>query len=145
MLMVLDIFFDNIFRNFISHCAYKIPIFPKFTTPQFHLNFWIYLKNLPDRIPFKSLYYLRYRIPRWKSQKDMHVFFCYFHRFYFKIIPIRYFFKNSLNIISNISSQYPFPIFRSPYQMVPCMRISHDLLFWLPCVYLNRLSKTFKG
>ena len=118
MLMVLDIFFDKIFCYFVPHCPGKVTIFPKFASPE--LLFYIRedLKNLSCRSPLKSLYHLRDRISRRKSQKYVHMIFSNFHCLYLKFIRQCDFFENCLNKFSKISPQYPFPIFRGPYQVV---------------------------
>ena len=121
MFMVLDIFFDKIFCYFVPHCSDKVTIFPKFASPQFLFYFREDLKNLSCRSPLKSLHYLRDRISRWKSQKYMHMIFSNFHCLYLKIIRRCDFFENCLNKFSKITPQYPFPIFRGPYQMVSCI------------------------
>ena len=118
-LVILNVFLDNIFCHFISNCANKISIFPKFPSPQFFLNFRVILEYLLGRFTLKSLHYFRYRIPRWKTQKYMNMVLCYFHSLYFKLIGDGYFFKTFFKKFSDITSQYPFSVFGSPNQMIP--------------------------
>jgi len=121
MLMVLDIFFDKIFCYFVSHCSSKVTIFPKFASPQFLFYIRENLENLSCRSSLESLHYLRDRISRWKSQKYVHMILSNFHCLYLKFIRRRNLFENCLNKFPKISPQYPFPIFRGPYQMVSCI------------------------
>lgn len=118
ILMILNIFSDYIFRYLIAHCANKISIFPKFTTPQLFLDFRIIPENLSCRFPLQPLHHFSYRISRRKSQKKVNMVLSYLHYFYLKFITKPYLFKTRLYKFSYITSQYPFSIFGSPYKMI---------------------------
>ena len=116
--MILNIFPYNFCRDFVTYCSCKIPIFPKFSTPKLFLYFWMFFENYLCTYAFQHTYYSRNTISRWKRQKYMNMFFTYLQSIYVKIMISRYFFKNTLHPLPNISSQYPLSIFWGPYQMI---------------------------
>jgi len=118
MLVVLDIFFDNIFRHFVPYRSGKVSVFPKFTAPQLLFHLRVSLKNPSRTSSLQTLHDLRNRIAWWKSKKYVHMILGYFHRFNFKIIIFRNFFKTFFNKFTNVTPQYPFTIFRRPYKMI---------------------------
>ena len=120
-MMIFDVTPDQIRCNLVSHCPCKIPILPKFSSPQLFLHFWKLLKYLAGRNTLQHPYYFRNRIPRWKAQEDMDVIQCHPHLLNLKTIMLRHLQKYLLGFVPYIFSLNPFPIFRRPYQVVFCV------------------------
>lgn len=117
MPMILNILFYCVTRDFISDCSNKISIFPKFSTPQFSLHFWISKKYLLGAYTFENSYYLSNRV-FWRDAREyMHMVFSYLHLFYLTISGRQYLFKQFFNCFLQFII-YSFPIFRGPYKMI---------------------------
>jgi len=61
---------------------------------------------------------LGYAVSRRKRQKYVHMILCYFHRIYLKPVVNGNLFKYAPHSLLYVSSKYPLPILRSPYQMI---------------------------
>lgn len=138
--MVLNIFFNQLFGYFISNSSYKIPVFPKLTAPQLTLHFGKLLKDLACRYAFKILDNLGYRISWWESQKYVNMILGYFHRFNFQIVNSGYTIKAISDEISEITPKYPFAIFRGPNQVVASVVYSMAGSFDRHAVIVNNIS-----
>ena len=57
-------------------------------------------------------------VPRWKGQKDMNMILCYLQCVYLKIVILGYLFNHLFCSISDVASQNPLSIIRSPHQMI---------------------------
>ena len=140
--MISDISLDQFRGHFVSHRPDKIAILPKLSSPQLLLNLRIFLKYLTRRNTLQHPHYLRDRIPRRKTQKNVHVVRCYPHLFNLKPMVLRHIPKYLLYLRPNIFLLNPFPIFRRPHQMIfgivnrmRCPPDSHEtsyITFFLP-------------
>jgi hypothetical protein len=118
IMMIFDIPLDQICSHLISYRPRKIPIFPKFSSPQLLLYLWILIKNLTRRYALQHPNHLSYRTSRWKTQKYMNVIRRHFHLLNLKPMVRRNLRKDFSNPVSNIFSFNPFAVFRRPYQVV---------------------------
>jgi len=143
IMMIFDVTLDQISCNFVSHRPCKISILPKFPSPQLFLYFRKLIKNLTRRYTLQHSNYMRYRIPRWKTQKYMDMIWSYSLLLNFIPMVQRNVQKDFLYSLANIFSLNPFTVFRRPYQMafrvVHCMGapsnshavlISHFFCLW---------------
>ncbi len=119
--MIPDISLDQIRRYFVSHCPGKIPILPKFSSPQFLPHLGKFLKYLAGRYALQHTYYLRNRISWRKTHEYVNMVRCDSHLLNLKTIILRYFRENLSCFISYILSFNPFPIFWGPDQMIFCV------------------------
>jgi hypothetical protein len=116
--MCINILTNYFLGNLVPNRAGKISIFPQFTSPQFFLYFGILLKYFTRADTLEYANNFSYRIFWRKRQKYMNMIFRYFHRIYLKLKILRNLFKQLLYSLPNLSSQYPFPIFRCPNKMI---------------------------
>ena len=77
--------------------------------------------TLCRRDTLQYAYHMRYRISRWKTQEDMNVIRSYTNLLNLKLILLRNFPKNLLNLLPYILPLNPFSIFRRPHQMIFCI------------------------
>jgi predicted Fe-Mo cluster-binding NifX family protein len=119
--MILNITLDQIRCDLISNRPSKIPVLPKFPSPQLLLYPRKLLKYLSRRDALQYPYYVCNRISRWKTQKYMNVIRSYPHLLNLKPMMLSYLPKHLFNSIPYIFSLNPFPIFRRPHQMVLCI------------------------
>lgn len=116
--MVFYVFSNHFFCHLIPNRSHKISILPKFSSPKLLLYFRMLLKYYTGTDTLQHPYYLGNTVPRWKRKKNMNVIFCCLQRIYLEIMItgnlLKYFFYSR----SNISSQNPFSILRSPHQMI---------------------------
>jgi len=119
--MIFDVTLYQICCNLIPHRPRKIPIFPKFSSPQLLLHLRKLLKYLAGRNTLQHPYYLRNRIPRWKTQEDMDVTRCHPHLLDLKTIMLQHLQKYLFRFVPDIFSLNPFSIFRRPYQVIFCV------------------------
>ena len=110
---------------YVSNCSHKVPVFPKFSTPQFFFNFRIFTKYYTGAYTLQHPNYSRYTISRWKRQKYMYMILCYLKSVYLKIMILCYLAKYLFYLRTYLPPQYPFPIFRDPYKMI--LRIIHSM------------------
>ena len=116
--MIFDVTPDQIRCNLVSHCPHKIPILPKFSSPQLLLHLWKLIKNLTRRYALQHPNHVSYRIPRWKTQKNMNMIRSYSQLLNFKPMVRCNIRKDFANSLPNIFSLNPLPVFRRPYQVV---------------------------
>jgi hypothetical protein len=119
--MILNIFSNHICSYFITNCANKIAIFPKFCTPKLLLYFWVFLKYYTRTYTLQHPYYFRNTVPWWKRQKYMNVILRNLQGVYFKVMVFSNLFKYLFYTFFDITAQYLFSIFRGPYQMALCI------------------------
>jgi len=116
--MIFDVTLDQICRDFVPHGPCKIPILPKFPSPQLFPHFRKFLKYLTGRNALQHSHHPCNRIPRWKTQKYMNMIRCHSHLFYLKTIILCNLQKYLLRLIPDIFSLNPFSILRCPYQVI---------------------------
>ena len=116
--MIFDVALDQIRRDFIPHGPRKIPVLPKFSSPQLFLHFWKFLKYFTGRNTLQHPYYPGNRIPRWKTQEYMNMIRYHPHLLNFKTIILCNLQKYLLRLIPDIFSLNPYPILRRPYQVI---------------------------
>ena len=121
MTMITDIFSDNLSRHLIADRSDEIAIFPKFTTPKMFLYFRMLSENHTRTDTLQHPNNFRNAVTRGKRQKYMHVIVSYFHRVYLETMGICYLLKYLLHVLSYVSTKYPLPILRRPYQMIFCV------------------------
>ena len=125
MTMIADILSDYLCRHFIANRSGEIAILPKFAAPKMFIYLGMLFKNHASTDALKHTNNSRNAVTRRKRQKNMYMIISYFHRIYLKTVPICYLLENLLHTLSYVSSKYPFPILRSPYQMI--FRIIHRM------------------
>jgi len=116
--MIFNVTFDQICCYLISNRPSKIPILPKFPSPQLLLHFWKLLKYFSRGDALQYPYHVRNRISWWKTQKYMDVIRSYVNLFNLIPMMLRNFRKYFLNLFPYIFPLNPFSIFRCPHQMV---------------------------
>ena len=121
IMMILDIPLDQICSHLVSNRPRKISILPKFSSPQLLLHFWKLIKNLTRRYTLQHPNHVSYRIPRWKTLKDMNMIRSHSRLLNFKPMVRRNVRKDFPHSPSNIFSLNPFAVFRRPYQVVLCV------------------------
>jgi len=121
IIMILDILLNQISSHLVSHCPRKIPILPKFSSPQLFLHLRELTKNLTRRYTLQHPNHVCYRIPRWKTQKYMNMIRSYSHLLHLKPMVRCNLQKNLSNSFANIFSLNPFAVFGRPYQVVFCV------------------------
>ena len=109
---------NHLCRHFVSDCARKISIFPKFSTPKLLFHFRMLLEYYAGTNALEHPYHPGDRVPRWKGQKDMDMVFCDLKGVYFTIVIGGNLLKDLFRSVSNVSTQDPLSVFRGPYQMV---------------------------
>ncbi len=117
-MLILNIFPNYISCHFIPNRTNKISIAPQFPAPKTLLYFWKFLKNYFRRYTLYSLHYRRRSILRWYRQKQMYMFFHYFHRINLKFILLCYLLKYFLQSIRYFSLKGSLSIFWYPYKMI---------------------------
>ena len=151
--MIFDVALDQIRCNLISHRPRKISIFPKLPSPQLLLYLRKLIKYLTGRYTLQHPYHFGYRIPRWKTQKEMNMVRSHFHLLNLKPMVSCDLRKEFSNSFPNILSFNPFPVLRRPYQMVfrivNRMCTSSDrhavLISYFICLWQTHLSSPSTG
>ncbi len=116
--MIFYKLFNYFRRYFIPNRPGKVTVLPELSAPKFFLYFRVLLEYYTRTDILQHSYYLGNAMSGWKRQKYMNMVFCYFKRFYIKIMAQGYLLKYLLNSLLDIFSQNPFAILWSPYQMI---------------------------
>jgi hypothetical protein len=116
--VILNIFSDYFGRYLVTYGPSKISVFPKFTTPKMLLHLWVLMKNYARTHTLHYPHYLGNTISRWKRQKYVHMIRDNFHCVNLKPMIQSHFLKYPLHTLLYLSTKYPLPILRSPYQMI---------------------------
>jgi hypothetical protein len=116
MPMILYISSYRFTRYFVSHCPDKIPVFPKFSTPQLSLDLGISQEYLSCARALHNSHYLPHRIAGRYTRKYVHMIIGYL--LYLTVPDSQYLLKKLLHHISHTLLQYPLTILRCPYKMV---------------------------
>ena len=116
--MFFNIIPNHIIGDLFSNCSIKITLFPKMPSPELFLYFWKFFKNLTARYTFQNAHDFRNRVPRRKRKQNVNVFFGNFATVNFKIKMTRYLNEKFFNPRAYFLTQYPFPVFRAPDQMI---------------------------
>ncbi len=98
--------------------SHKIPILPKFSSPQFLLYLWKFIKYLTRCNTLQHPNYVSNRIPRWKTQKYMNMIWSHSQFLNLKPMMRCNVGKDFSNSFPNILSLNPFSVLRHPDQMV---------------------------
>ena len=125
MTMITDIFPDNFSRHLIADRPGEITIFPEFTAPKMFLYLRMFSENDTSTNTLQHPDNFRNAVTRGERQKYVHVIVSYFHRVYLETVGICYLLENLLHALSYVSTKYPLPILRCPYQMI--FRIIHRM------------------
>jgi hypothetical protein len=115
---MLNIFPYHIIGDLFSNCSIKISLFPKMTSPKLFLHTGEFVENLTTGYTFQNPNDSRYRISRRKRKQNMNMIFGNFTSVYFKIKVTRYFKEKFFDPLPYFISQYFFPVFRAPNQMI---------------------------
>ena len=116
--MILNILPDYLCRHFISYCANKIAVLPKFTAPKMLLHLRMLSKNYTGTHTLQYPNNLGNTVTRWKRQKYMNMIFSHFQCINLKIMTNRNLLKDTPYSLLDVTPQNPLPILRSPYQMI---------------------------
>ena len=119
--VIFDVFLNHVFRHLVTNSSHKVAIFPELSSPQLPFHLRIVFEYLSGRYPFELMHNIGYRVFGGKPQKYMNMIFRKLHNFYLIIATNSYLLKTLLHKIPQVSSQYPFAVFRSPYYMISCI------------------------
>src|SRR5271157_2290939 len=125
MTMITNIFPDDFSRHLIADRSDEIAIFPKLTAPKMFLYLRMLSENYTSTDTLQHPNNFRNAVTRGKRQKYVHVIVSYFHHVYLETVGICYLLENLLHALAYVSTKYPFPILRCPYQMI--FRIIHRM------------------
>jgi len=129
--MMLNISSDYIVCYLFPNGSEEISLFPKMTSPKLFLNLRKFFENLTARYAFHNPYYFRYRISGRKRHQYVDMIFSNFTSIYLKIKVLCYLNKKFFDSFLNVASEYLFPIFWTPNQMIfrfiNRMACSHDI------------------
>jgi len=113
---ICNIFPNHICHQLVPNCEGAISIFPKLPTPKHLFNFRMLFKYYTVTNTFKQPQHFENTIPRWKRCIDM--ILSNFQYIYCEIVILGNLFKYIFYTIVKISTQNPYLIFWSPYQVV---------------------------
>jgi len=116
--VIMNIFSDYFGRYLVAYGTGKISVFPKFTTPKMLLHLWVLMKNHARTHTLQYPHYLGNTISRWERQKYVYMIRGNFHCVNLKSMIQRHFLKYTLHTLLDVSTKYPLPILRCPYQMI---------------------------
>jgi len=116
--MILNIIPNHLCCHLVANCSGKISIFPELSTPKLFLYLRMFMKYYAGTDTLQHPYHLGDTISGWKGRKDMNMVLCYLQGVYLKIVILGYLFKYLFCSISDVASQNPLSIFRSPNQMI---------------------------
>src|SRR3972149_9756813 len=116
--MVLNIFLDDLCRHLIAHCARKIPILPKLSSPQLSSQLGKLPKEPTSRNAFQNPHNLGNGILGRKVQEQMHRVLGHFHLCNLKPKLLSDFPKQLCATLANVFPRNPLAVFGSPNQMI---------------------------
>jgi len=116
--MILNIFFNHIRCYLVPNRSNKISIFPKLSALKLLLYFRVFLEYGTRTDALQHPYYPRYAVSWRKRQKNMDMIFRNLQRLYLKIVTFCYLLEYLFYSVPYMTLQNPFPVFRSPYQMI---------------------------
>jgi len=118
MILVFNIFTDDVSRDFVTYTPDKISIVPKFSSPKLFPKLRKFFEHFACRYALHNLHYLCRRISRRRLAKYVHVVFNHLHRVYVKTVLLSNFLKDLFQIFLYFFDQYVLPVLRYPYQVI---------------------------